>query len=206
MTSTNKIAKTLSRQREDDFVVQANEQTAGRGRKERTWESPPGGLYFSIFTDKDSLLPFRASIAVADILNDLDVSSKLKWPNDVLVGDRKICGILVESTEEKAVIGIGINVESAPLEDSTCLSDLINESIQREALMKDILSRFYESDNILNIYKRYCTTIGKRVKIRTIGGELTGLVVDIDEKGRLILEDGKKIVSGDVVHLRKDHV
>lgn len=185
-------------------MVQADEQTAGKGRKNRSWESPPGGLYFSICTGQGPLLPLKGSIAVAEVLDELGVSPKLKWPNDVLVEGKKVCGILVESLEKKAVVGIGLNVESAPLIDSTCLSDLIEGTVQKEDLMKDIIRRFYGQDSVLEAYKRYCSTIGKRVKISTASGEIVGAAVDIDGRGRLVLEGGEKVLSGDVVHLRKD--
>lgn len=193
----------MSRKKESDFVVQADEQTAGRGRKERSWKSPPGGLYFSLCTDRGSLLPLKASTAVAKVLEDLEVSPKLKWPNDVLVDRKKICGILVEGMKEKAVVGIGLNVETAPIKDSTCLLELLDQEISSDKLMKDIVQRFYRDHEVLEIYRKYCSTVGQKVKVSMIEGELTGTVADIDEKGRLVLEGGKKVMSGDVVHLKE---
>lgn len=184
----------------------AGEQSAGRGRKDRLWRSPPGSLYFSIGVERERLLPLKASVAVARTLEGLGSSPALKWPNDVLLRGKKVCGILVESTGERAVVGIGLNVKTAPVEDSTCLNFLLDRTLSKDEIMKGILHRFYsfeDSQEVLEAYRGYCSTIGSQVKIDTGKGTLKGLVKDVDENGRLVLEDGKKVVAGDVVHLRK---
>lgn len=201
--STNEVAKELLGEETDDFVVLAERQTAGKGRKDRSWESPPGNLYFSLCTEKEDLLPLKASVAVAKTLDGLDMEPELKWPNDVLVEERKICGILTEIAYERGIVGIGLNVESAPLSDSICIYDINRNEYSLDKLMKDIISNFYGIEDLLNTYKNYSSTIGERVKIRTQNGQIEGTVEDIDERGRLVLESGEKFVSGDVTHLRK---
>ncbi len=202
-TSTNDVAKKLAENREEDFVVHAYVQTSGKGRKGRGWLSPRGGLYFTICTQYDPHLSIRAGVAVARALDDVGISPALKWPNDVLVEDKKICGILIEVMREKALVGIGINLESRPLETSISLSSVTDENIKKIDLIKSILKYFYDdSIESLTIYRKYSSTIGKKVKIETTSGFIYGTVKDVDDKGRLVLESGKKVISGDVIHLK----
>ncbi len=203
-TSTNEVAKTLAQDKKEDFAVVAEEQTEGRGRKDRSWVSPPGGLYLSLCTGKEPILSLKASLAVAKTLEDLGIIPSLKWPNDVMVRDRKICGILVEVLEKKAIVGIGLNIETAPLKDSICLSALLDEPVSKERLIKDIIENFSNLENMMDTYRGYSSTIGRLVKIKTPSRILEGRVKDIDEKGRLVLDDGRKVMAGDVIHLRKN--
>ncbi len=184
-------------------MVQAESQTAGRGRKNRSWESPPGNLYFSLCTYKEDLLPLKASIAVAKTLEDMNIEPRLKWPNDVLVEKKKICGILTEVVEDKGIVGIGLNVEEAPIEDSLSISDLVDEKPSLDSIMKEIIRNFYGIDEVMKTYRDYCSTIGKKVKMKTISGETEGIVEDIDERGRIVLDNGERFVSGDVIHVEK---
>lgn len=184
-------------------MVQADKQTSGRGRKDRTWKSPPGNLYFSLCTKRTSLLPLRASVAVVQTLEDIGISPSLKWPNDVIVNKKKICGILTEVVDDRGIIGVGLNVESAPIEESICISDLLDTEVSLDELMKMIISDFYDIKDVLEVYRNHSSTIGERVKIKTVNHDFKGVVEDIDEKGRLVLENGKRFISGDVVHLRE---
>jgi len=119
------------------------------------------------------------------------------------VNEKKICGILTEVQEDRGIIGIGLNVRSAPIEGSICISDLLGTEVSLDDMMKKTISNFYDVKEVLEIYKDYSSTIGERVRIKTAGGEFEGSVADIDEKGRLVLENGKKFISGDVIHLRE---
>ncbi len=185
-------------------MVQADKQTSGKGRKNRSWKSPPGNLYFSLCTEMTSLLPLRASVAVAQSLGEIGISSSLKWPNDVIVNEKKICGILTEVVDDRGVIGIGLNIRSAPIEGSICISDLLETKVSLDDMMKKIISNFYDIDDVIEIYRDYSSTIAENVRIKTTSGEFEGVVTDIDEKGRLVLENGKKFISGDVIHLREE--
>ncbi|MFO7991776.1 MAG: biotin--[acetyl-CoA-carboxylase] ligase [Thermoplasmata archaeon] len=202
-TSTNDVAKKLAKKKRDDFLVLAKEQTSGRGRKGRNWLSPKGGLYFTICTDHDHLLSIKTGVAIARALGDMDINSSLKWPNDVLVNNKKICGILTEIYENRALVGIGLNIDSEPIDDSTSIESVTEKKYLPENLMKSILRYFYDgSIDVLESYRQYSSTIGKDVRIETASGIITGKVNDIDENGRLILQDGSKVISGDVIHLR----
>lgn len=136
-------------------------------------------------------------------MKDIDVNPSLKWPNDVLINDKKICGILTEILENRAIVGIGLNMVSEPIEDSTSIESVTGEEYPSEDLMRSIMRYFYdESINILRSYRLYSSTIEKDVRVDTVSGTVSGTVKNIDENGRLVLKDGTKILSGDVIHLR----
>ncbi len=200
-TSTNDLARNLSGG-DEDFVVVAEEQTSGRGRLNRKWISPKGGLYFSLCCEQEPLLPLKAATAVAQTLDDLGVPPSLKWPNDVLVDGKKICGILVEIVGSKAVIGVGVNMDSTPIKGSTCVHHILERPVSSETIMDGIITRFKRINHVLETYKQYSSTIGKEVVIKTPSGNVSGRVEDIDEKGRIVLDNGSSIISGDVIYLR----
>ncbi len=203
-TSTNDIAKNLCGD-DEDFVVIADEQTAGKGRLDRSWVSPSGGLYFSLCTKQHPLLSLKTASAMARTIDDMGVTPSLKWPNDVLVDDKKLCGILVENVGERAVVGVGLNVDSSPIDGCTCLSTILGRNISPETVMNGFLTRFYRIEDVMDIYRSYSSSIGRRVVVQTPAGKLKGLVEDIDERGRLILDGDRPVVSGDVIHLRGDN-
>ncbi|MCK5828204.1 biotin--[acetyl-CoA-carboxylase] ligase, partial [Candidatus Bipolaricaulota bacterium] len=123
-SSTQHIARRLIEQglaSMGDAVV-ADEQTTGQGRFGRSWISPRGGLYATIILPSGPLLSLKAGLALVRALRRAGVSAGLKWPNDVLVEDRKIAGVLVEAAEEHSLVGIGLNLISSPLDSSTCVS------------------------------------------------------------------------------------
>lgn len=144
LTSTNDAAKEMAAQgAEEGTAVIAREQTAGRGRQGRQWSSPPGtGLYLSIILrpniapSRSALIPLAAAVAVAETLAlDYGLNPDIKWPNDVLIGERKICGIIVESAIEKkllqyAILGVGVNLthESFPDDLRHSATSLLIES------------------------------------------------------------------------------
>lgn len=130
----------------------------------------------------------------------------MKWPNDVLVNDKKICGILIEILKSRALVGIGLNIDSDPIEDSTSIESIKGKKYSSEKIMKSIIRYFYDgSIDVLGSYRQYSSTIGKEVWVETASGMITGKVNDIDEKGRLVLQDGSKVISGDVIHLRSSN-
>jgi BirA family biotin operon repressor/biotin-[acetyl-CoA-carboxylase] ligase len=123
LPSTNgELARLASEGADEGLSIVADEQTAGRGRLQRMWSSPKGaGLYFSILLrptipqDHWPLITFAAALAVADALHEAsDLQADIKWPNDLLSGERKICGILAEAIEtptgRAVIVGIGINL------------------------------------------------------------------------------------------------
>jgi len=209
--STQLDARRLLKQGEirlGDAVV-ADEQTAGRGRFGRSWISPCGGLYATIVAPSDPLISPKAGLAFTRVLNSAGMAAVLKWPNDLLIGRRKLGGILVEVFEGYSLVGIGLNLTSSPLETATHVSahvscpqrdELAGQLIR--ALMEDTTGKFDA-----NAYRARCVTLGQYVRIENSGATLSieGMATDIDPCGRLIVatSEGEKLVSsGECVHLR----
>lgn len=205
-------------------VVVADHQQAGRGRLDREWVTPPGAaLTFSAVFDPvvDAewwpLLPLVAGYAVARALGGF---ATLKWPNDVMIGDRKVCGILVERVHTRppmVVIGIGINVDQSadelPVPTATSLA-LAGHPVDRTVLFGDVVRRlrvslgvFASSPNtFMNQYRGRSSTLDQDVRVALPGDRVVeGRAADFDPHGRLVLDahDGTLTLSaGDVVHLR----
>lgn len=210
-TSTQQEARRLiaeERVSQGDLVV-ADEQTAGRGRFGRTWISPRGGLYVTVILAPDPLLPLKAGLAVVDVLRSEGIDAGLKWPNDVLVGDLKIAGVLIEIVGEYALVGIGLNLTSAPLNTSTCLArygDRLDRDEWARRIASELLAMPQES-MILDDYRKVCLTLGRSVRVEGLGDAtpLDGVVLDVDEEGRLIVETqqgNRTVSSGECFHLR----
>lgn len=215
-------------------VVVADHQTAGRGRLDRTWETPPGSaLTFSAVLDPGlpdadwPLLPLAAAVAVADGLRrSTGVAPRLKWPNDVLIGDPlgesprdgKVAGILLERVagadgRPLAVVGIGVNVgmriDQLPVPTATSLA-LTGAKVDRSAILGAILHALTvevrglaeEREWLLERYRGACTTLGAEVRVDLPDGKaVTGLAEAVDEHGRLVVA-GRAVGAGDVVHVR----
>ena len=177
VSSTNTWLSSNSTRGND--CILALQQTRGKGRGDRVWESPPGGLYLSITSPSHSLLPFIAGISVIQTLG-LDNRLRLKWPNDIILDGKKVGGILCEDDDKSAVVGIGINMNNSPsFPESTNLASIgydmdeyrFLESffmVFRENLQKsnqDIISRFRDYDCLLgrDIYWDGVTGIAKSI-------------------------------------------
>lgn len=213
-------------------VVVAEHQTAGRGRLDRTWVTPPrAALTFSLAVAPEGVplarwpwLPLLTGLAVVDALREVaGVSASLKWPNDVLVADRKVAGILVERVEGPrgavAVVGIGLNVSSTaeelPVPTATSLHAAGAPPVDRSVLLGAVLRRFrsrYDGwcadggRGLRAPYVRACSTIGRRVRVELPGRTgVDGTAVGVDDSGRLQVDDGSRLHvlgAGDVVHVR----
>lgn len=231
LPSTNtELARQASEGAGEGLSVVAEEQTAGRGRLQRAWSSPRGaGLYFSILLqptipqDQWSLITFMAALAVGDALSEVcDVNTDIKWPNDLLSGERKICGILAESVETPAaravIVGIGINLtaDAYPSELSDVATSVAEASPggtpERETLLAALLralSRWYsllhEVDGAEKIVAAWTSrssyATGKPVQVANGNEVWQGTTRGVESDGALRLEttDGMKLVrAGDV--------
>ena len=223
--STNTEAKKFSTQGETEgLIVTARSQTAGRGRKNRPWLSPIGGLYFSIIlkprlgTENAPLLGLLGACAVARGLNALGVKNVgLKWPNDVLVGPSKISGILSEivSIGDETfgiVMGIGVN-QNCPISDmppglqwpTTSVIDEIGKETSIESLLCSIVNgidellQMVERDSsfgaVLEEWRKSSTTLGARVRVHEDGKTTDGVAKDIGPDGTLIVETEDGLVN-----------
>ncbi|MCW2745370.1 MAG: ligase [Mycobacterium sp.] len=224
-SSTNTVAAERSRAgAPEGLVVLAEEQTAGRGRLDRRWTSPPGsGVTLSVLlrpapellARRGGWLPLLAGLAVAAAARRCGVDAALKWPNDVLVGDRKLAGVLAEVVDGAVVVGIGLNVTTTPEElpaDRPATSLLLAgaSTTDRLTVTTVLLGELADAygqwerrpDELAERYQAGCTTLGRPVSISLPGGTtVTGTAERIDEAGRLVI-DGTAYAAGDVVHLR----
>ena len=231
--STNDRARALlSEPDADGRVVVADEQTAGRGRRGRSWLSPPG-LNLMVSVALRPKLPARqawqlglaSALAAANACSSVAPVS-LKWPNDLVSADgAKVGGLLIETlfSDERltgAVVGVGLNVNWTRAEmppeiaaDATSLSDLAGAPVDRMALLHGLLeslevevSALEAGESPLGRYRAACTTLGEVVTVATPAGSLVGRAVDLDATGALVIEadDGRHVVaSGEVVRLRR---
>ncbi len=225
VASTNVWASELAKLGATEGTVAiADTQTAGRGRLSRRWFSPEGGLWFSIIlkpeldAGKAPLLVFVSGLAVAETLCDLyKLSVETKWPNDVLVKGKKICGILSEMKTrgkrvESVVIGIGLNVnfsvKKALREELWCNVTSVEDELGRKAklgkLFQSLLENFeaiYQSSmlngfaSIIMEWKKYAGFLGKNVEVAVGSEKVNGLACDVDDNGALILRLADGTVS-----------
>ncbi|MGD8387150.1 MAG: biotin--[acetyl-CoA-carboxylase] ligase [Desulfobacteraceae bacterium] len=228
--STNTRARELAnRGIPEGTLVVAEEQTAGRGRKGRVWHSPEkGGIYLSLIL-RPKISPLEApkitllaGIAAAEsILSLADIDVHIKWPNDILIGKRKVAGVLTEIASDldevsHVVTGLGINANvrefPAELQDvATSLALEIGRPVDRAALVRAFLERYEHyytiflqgrTNTILERWKALSRTLGSRIAVEISGKRITGMARDIERDGSLILEtpDGKthRVFSGDL--------
>jgi len=198
------------------------QQTGGVGRRGRKWESPQGNLYCSTVIDirpadpAPSSLSFVAGLAVYHAIRSFlpDVPMLLKWPNDVLVSDAKVCGILLERVKDQVVVGIGVNIAIAPEIEGRSVTSLAAAGAAIDAAgLLDILSREFEScvslwreaglAHILEQWQSLAHPVGTAVTTSDDGGEkITGEFAGLDADGALRLRktDGTliEIRAGDI--------
>lgn len=227
--STNRLARSLSQSCPDGTVFLAESQTGGRGRLARSWRSPAGGVWMSIFLRpaiplaETYRINMTVSVALARVVFSLyGLEARIKWPNDLLINERKLCGILMEISAETdrieyAVVGIGLNanVDVSGFPDdwkATSLSRELGHDISRNELIQKILEEIdhiYGSMPFEDLYDEWrsrSATLGKMVRITSDAGDIVGRAVELDEDGALGLEtdDGhRRVIAGDCIHLRE---
>jgi len=223
ISSTNLKAKELAQKNANHGTIVISQiQKKGRGRFDRAWESPEGGLYFSIVlkpnckADKATLLPLVAALSVCKTITEKsDLFVKIKWPNDVLINGKKTSGILLESESDKnglkyVILGIGINLNtdlsnlSAELHSvSTSIAYEIGIKLNYYDFLKRLLvnlDKYYtmfdedKHENLINEWKNNSDTIGRKATIDSSSEKIIGTAIDVDESGFLML----KTEEGDV--------
>ncbi len=207
------------------LVVVAEHQTAGRGRLGRTWVAPPGAsLLMSVLLRPDLPVEARHLVVVAGALAmaeaveaETGVRAGLKWPNDLLVGDRKLAGILAEATGDAVVVGIGVNLhwEDVPpelTEIATACNLEGGRPTTPEAVLTGFLAgyaaRLADLDRTRADYEARLMTVGRRVRVEQAATVLVGEARGIDASGHLLVRtdagDDETVAVGDVVHLRAE--
>jgi BirA family transcriptional regulator, biotin operon repressor / biotin---[acetyl-CoA-carboxylase] ligase len=242
--STNADAATAARTgAPEGLIVVTDEQTAGKGRLDRQWTSPPAaGIAVSVLLrpgraveargwspipmSRYALLPLLAGVALAESVRRLgDVDGVLKWPNDLLIDDRKCAGVLAETVTgtggepPAVVVGIGLNVtlreSELPRPDATSLQLSGSSCVDRDPLLRALLRSFADryaawrdaagdpvASGLIELYRFHCATIGRTVRVELPGGaQVAGVVDSVDDDGCLVV-GGRSIAAGDVVHVR----
>jgi BirA family biotin operon repressor/biotin-[acetyl-CoA-carboxylase] ligase len=234
--STNDIAAQMAvNGAEDGTVVTADEQVKGRGRLGRVWYSPPGtGAYISTVLRPDfppeqaPATSIMTAVALADALSEFcgpDV--KIKWPNDVLIGGRKIAGILTELSADRGkinhiIVGVGINInqtardfpeEIKPL--ATSVRRVLKRKVRRVEIVQSFLRHLdreyaaYQVDRLKKSHERirkYSSLIGRIITIRVGRHDTTGLVTDIDVNGCLVMDvdgESRAVTAGEVTVVKR---
>ena len=226
--STNDEAKRLALNGANEgLVVVANNQTKGKGRLGKSWISiADKNIYMSIIL-RPNITPIEApcltlvvGLAVLNVINNMtELSASIKWPNDIIINNKKVCGILTEISAEIynikfAVVGIGVNVNSAEFDaeikhKSTSLLLETGKSVSRANMIDNIISevtKYYNSFvekgfiNFIDEYNNNCINIGRYV--RTVGRvDIEGKAVGVNDRGELLIETDNEVVpvfSGEV--------
>lgn len=230
--STNDKAYILAERGDaEGTLVIAEAQTGGRGRMGRKWVSPKGGgIYMSVILRPDieadeiqSITLVAAASIVKAIKRETNVDAKIKWPNDVFIRDKKMCGVLTEIKGQAdminfVILGIGINVntDSRGLPDEgISLKEFTGAAVNRANILRSVLEEFENDYRTLkksgfaalrDFCKKHSLVLGKDVKINEHNKHITGQAVDIDGKGALVVRvaknKDKRVFSGDVSLLK----
>ena len=235
VSSTNDVAKERARAGAAAFsVVLAGTQTAGRGRQGHGWISPPGNLFLSVLlrpagrVAHAGLIPLAAGVAIADALETFGVRARLKWPNDLVVGEKKIAGLLAEAVSggggiDSVVLGIGINLALDPVDVPVTIRDAVTsvglesrravspaeaaaETLARVAVWYYALAREGAAAVLAAWRARSVPWWGRPVEVRAGPNLVRGVARGVDERGALLLdlEDGARaaLLSGEARELR----
>lgn len=213
VTSTNDVARELC---SDDgcILVVADGQTNGKGRQGKSFFSPhDSGLYFSLAIDTDSpafdFTGVTCAVAVAvsrAVLKVAETETKIKWVNDLYLGDRKVCGILVQAVNEngrirKLIIGVGINISTIDFPDEIKdIAGSLGKNVDRNVLTAESVNNildliFAKSEEYIDEYRSKSNVIGREITYIQNGISHTATAVDIDQKGGLIVRNAKETIT-----------
>jgi BirA family biotin operon repressor/biotin-[acetyl-CoA-carboxylase] ligase len=234
--STNAYAAGLAKEgAREGTVIIAGMQNAGYGRMNRHWVSPKGGLWLSIILrpniapkDAPVLTLMGACAVVKTLKSTLGLDAKIKWPNDVLISGKKVCGILTEMRTlengiDFVILGLGINANFQVTEipkdmrnTATTLTAECGEDISVGEVLRSLIvdiDCLYDtllsqgSESIIEMWKRTSDTLGQHVRITAVKDSIEGTAVDVDGSGALIVKTGdgefKTILAGDCMYLSK---
>ena len=222
MDSTNRVALDLARDgAPGGVVVVAGHQTAGRGRHGRAWEAAAGSsLLLSVLLRPGDSLPVpRSHLAVAAVALAARAgcaavggfTPDLKWPNDLVVGDAKLAGVLAELAAGAVVVGLGLNVVAAGpwTAGAVCAEAAAGRPVDIEALLDAVLTslddRYGDWPAVASEHRRACATLGRTVRVDLADESFTGTAADITDDGHLLVDIGtclRTVTAGDVIHLR----
>jgi BirA family biotin operon repressor/biotin-[acetyl-CoA-carboxylase] ligase len=217
LTSTNDYAKSILNTLQEGAVIIADRQIAGKGRCQRHWYSPDGGLWFSIVLKPKNqyIASLLIGVALCDGLKVFAVEPRIKWPNDILINSKKVAGVLTEIVQDTIIVGIGVNVNIStfPHHLNKTATSLLLETGRRfdkekilSCILKEIGKRLaaIEKTNtrtLLNDWCRYSDTLGRHVTVQMLECTIEGTALNINEDGALLVKkaDGsiEKVIAGD---------
>ncbi|MBE0446549.1 MAG: biotin--[acetyl-CoA-carboxylase] ligase [Actinobacteria bacterium] len=228
--STNDLAKELANGgAEEGTVVVAEEQSHGKGRLNRSWVSPPGGIWLSVILrpqvppSEASRFTLLAGVAAAKAIETLGIKPEIKWPNDILIGGKKVCGILLELSAQPdrvdcLIMGFGVNanvdmnkIPQESRERAITLASFLGKEIDRRQLVADLLLKLEneyrrliagEWDSVIADWLSRCNTLHENISLITLQGVIEGEFVGVDELGAIQIKlprgDVKTFSAGDV--------
>ena len=209
--STNDYLKKVKNPSEDVAVI-AKSQTGGRGTKGRSFVCEEGGVYLSLLklypckTENSFSIMMNSAVAVLKTLSAFGVKAKIKWPNDIFVNGKKICGVLIENVFEgdyvsRSIIGIGLNVNnnlSDEIKDIAInVKSVLNKEISVETVTATLLFNLYQPLDV-NYYKNNLLFIGEEVTIVTEKTAYKAIISGILDNGNLLLKDGTTLSAAEV--------
>lgn len=210
VVSTNEVAKQLLQKNgvPDYFIVSTKIQTQGKGRWGREWWSPEGGLWCSFVTPKISIPSLRAALSVVQVIRRLTpLRAGIRWPNDIIIRDKKVGGVLTENfapankEEEKLIIGIGVNInqEGFPpeLPEATSLKIELGKTFSVQDFLHELVDEFEKilDSEIIDQIKEVLVLLGKNITAKVKNGIKTGELWDIATNGSLLLREPTGIIT-----------
>ena len=222
--STNDRARDRAAEGASDVVVLADEQTHSKGRLDREWTSPSGGVWLSVVVRPEMppahvpLVTLATAVATTCALREAGIDAGIKWPNDVLAADDggKLAGVLTEMEGEAdrvnwVVVGVGVNanVDAASLPEQGTSVRERGGDIDRRAFVQRLLEEFAalvdDPDAVLDAWREYALTLDEEVRVETPTGDVVGEAVDVEFPGSLVIETDegwRRVHAGDCEHLR----
>ena len=195
----------------EGLVAVADHQSAGRGRLGRTWEAPAGTNLLCTVLLRPPVVSHLVVAAVALAARDAaravaGVEAGLKWPNDLVVDDAKLAGVLAETEAGAVAVGIGMNVGWAP-PGAARLGDAVRPADVLEALLEALAGWYHHAGEaeVARAYRQACVTIGRPVRVELAEETFAGVAADVDDEGHLLVDVGmclRTVAAGDVVHVR----
>jgi len=192
----------------EGLVAVADHQTAGRGRRGRTWDAPVGtALLCSVLLRGRERAPAAVAVAAATACGvATGIRVGLKWPNDLVVDDAKLGGILAQAEGDGVVVGVGINLSWAP-PGAARLGDAVDRDDLLALFLAELDRRLADWSTVASAYRRACTTVGRPVSVELPDETFTGRAADVTDEGHLLVDVGtclRTVTTADVVHLRQN--
>lgn len=209
--STNTYLKKLKKPTEDTLII-AKKQTGGRGTKGRSFICEEGGVYLSLLrlypckAEESFSIMMNSAVAVVKTLSAFDVKAKIKWPNDIIVNGKKICGILIENVFEgdfvsRSVVGIGLNVNnpiSAEIRDiAISAKEVLNKELPIESVIATLVYNLYKPTSY-GEYKKHLLYLGEEVTVITPTSSYNAIIEDVTENGNLKTSKGEVLSSAEI--------